>query len=86
MLPAQQVIRSTLEFEGGVWTRNLKHMERVLKKFPTFCWVSPYSMSEGNIELLYCLGIEFHHAATCEELKHFLDGEFQQDFILVSDF
>ena len=59
-----------MDEEGGVWSRNLKYMERVLKKFPTFCWVSRYPIQD--IESLYCLGIEFHHAKTCQEVTIFL--------------
>ena len=50
LLPAKEDIKATLVFEDGVPMRNLDYMERFLKRFPTFVWLSRYPLSQEDID------------------------------------
>ena len=60
-------------------------MERIVKKFPVFVWLSEEPLSGPELAEPYQLGIEFFHAKTSQELKEFMREEFLDDVIVVTN-
>ena len=62
-------------------------MARILKKYPTFIWVSDeQTLTEKEIAHPYEAGIEFYYAKNCKELEDFLEEEILEDVIVVASY
>ena len=46
LMPSREVVASTLDFQGFEAARNLFYMERILRKSPTFVWLSEQKPTE----------------------------------------
>ena len=68
LIPSKEVIATTLDYEGLEAARSLPYMERILKRFPTFIWLSKQRPTEEQLSYCYRIGVEFYHATSMKEV------------------
>ena len=65
--------------------RSVDYMARILKKYPTFIWLSDKRLEQEEIDLCYQIGIEFFHATSQRAVNKFLSSELLEDIFLLTD-
>ena len=66
--------------------RNLDYMQKILKKFPTFIWLSDLELSKEELADTYRVGIEFFHGSSMGTVRKFIESECWEDIVVVIDF